>query len=226
MRRPIRWAARSERPVADAHLPRSGRAGRTPAKVQLQGWVNGHVVCRRSRIRRREGSGRAGGAGGGGQGQARCSRSRVHGLRRRQGRHGGRHADPRHHRLPRPFAERRRGQSRRGPGPHDRSPDRGARHGAHAQHAGRRHHGGARLRRQGLHRVRRPRRLQLRPLPWPHHALRRPHDLHDRRSRQPHRPRRRRHRRSGQGGARAGPCRLGPDQDHGDRRRDDPGRQP
>ena len=107
----------------------------------------------------------------------------------------------------------------------DRRPDRRARHGVHAQHARRRHHRGARLRRQGLHRVRAARRLQRRPLPRPDHALRRPHDLHDRRPRQPHRPRRRRHRRGGQGGARAGPCRLRPDQDHGDRRRDDAGRQ-
>ena len=150
---------------------------------------------------------------------------RVRGLCRRQGRHLRRHADPRHHRLPCPFAERRRGQPGRGAGSPERRPAHGARHGVHARHPRRRRHRGARLRRQGLHRVRDPRRLQPGPLPRTDHALRRPHDLHDRRPRQPHRPHRRRCRRGREGGARAGPCRLRPGQDHGDRRRDDGRRQ-
>ncbi len=227
---PTRWAAASARLVARRRWPVAGpcRASGVGAKsrhVSTREWVNGHVVCRRPSVRRRKGAGRARGAGRGRQGQARRAGRRVRGLRRREGRYRRRHADPRHHRLPRPFAVGRRGQSRCCAGSHERRPARRAQHGADAQHAGRRHHGRARLRRQGLYRIRHARRLQRRQVPRTDHALRRPHDLHDWRPRQPDRTGGRWPRRGGEGGARAGPCRLRPGQDHGDRRRHDSGRQ-
>ena len=59
----------AHRAAASAGPCRATGARAKSRHVSTREWVNGHVVCRRSSVRRREGAGRARGAGGGRQGQ-------------------------------------------------------------------------------------------------------------------------------------------------------------